>query len=66
MRNDFVVLGGEFLRQSGMNEEIVDERAAFVWIGYLGVLSEIDSMPSLPSDDEMKAMARQLIERTTA
>lgn len=66
VRNDFVVLGGEFLRQSGMNEEIVDERAAFVWIGYLGVLSEIDSMPSLPSDDEMKAMARQLIERTTA
>ena len=66
VRNDFVVLGGELLRQSGMEEALVDVRATFVWIGYLGVLSEIDSMPVPPSDDDMEAMARRLIERAIA
>ena len=66
VRNDFVVLGGEFLRQAGMEESITDERATFVWIGYLGVLSEINSMPSVPGDEDLAAMAHQLIERATA
>ena len=66
VRNDFVVLGSEYLRQSGMEETTSQERAAFVWMGYLGILSEVDSMPSVPADDELASLVRRLIDRAIA
>lgn len=66
VRNDFIVLGGDLLRQSGMPAGVAEERALFVWIGYLGILSEIDSRPELPSDEELEGLVDQLIERAIA
>ena len=66
VRNDFIVLGGQLLRESGMPAELAEERALFVWIGYLGILSEIDSRPESPSDEELEALVEQLIERAIA
>ena len=66
VRRDFIVLGGELFRLAGVPESITEERSSFVWIGYLGILSEIDSKPDVPRDDELEALVDRLIERAIA
>ena len=66
VRKDFIVLGGELFRLAGVDESIAEERSLFVWIGYLGILSEIDSKPQVPSDDELDALVDRLVERAIA
>ena len=65
VRNDFIVLGGELLQRSGMAASLARTRAHFVWMGYLGILGEVHGRSDVPTDEELDALARQLIERAT-